>query len=69
MPTPTSSSAATRRGQIDPVRKWRLEQLVRAGYPEREAFLLSGLRDVDLHLAVRIRERGCPVATALRILL
>ena len=52
----------------DPVRQWRLEQLERAGYPSYDAQVLSGLTDVDLHLAIRLLGLGCPVATALRIL-
>lgn len=54
---------------VDPVRKWRFDELLRAGYPRREATLLSGVREVDLHEAVRLLEDGCPVETALRILL
>jgi hypothetical protein len=53
---------------IDSVRVWRLERLVAAGYPRHDALELSARTDVDLHLAVRLLERGCPVETALRIL-
>ena len=69
MATPTAPLAPPRVPRIDAVRLWRMDQLVRAGYPDREAFLISGVPDVDLHLAIRIREQGCPVETALRILL
>jgi hypothetical protein len=48
---------------------WRYEELLRAGYAEREAMLLADRADVDLHLAVELLRRGCPPATALRILL
>ena len=48
---------------------WRVEQLVRAGYGEVEALLLAELGDVDLHVAVDLLQQGCPVDTALRILL
>lgn len=48
---------------------WRYEELVRAGYREREAMVLADRADVDLHRAVRLVERGCPPKTALRILL
>ena len=40
-----------------------------AGYPRREAHELSELPDLDLHLAVRLLERGCTVETTLQILL
>ncbi len=56
-------------GVPDPVREWRLERLEQAGYPPDHARVLSGRRDVDLHLAVRLLQLGCPVETAVRILL
>jgi hypothetical protein len=48
---------------------WRIWVLDRAGYGEGDAVLLASVRDVDLHLAVDLLERGCPPGTALRILL
>jgi hypothetical protein len=48
---------------------WRYEELVRAGYSEREAMLVADRVDVDLHRAIALIESGCPVKTALRILL
>jgi hypothetical protein len=48
---------------------WRIWVLDRAGYGEDDAVLLASVRDVDLHLAVDLLERGCPPGTALRILL
>jgi hypothetical protein len=48
---------------------WRYEELVRAGYSEREAMLVADRVDVDLHRAVALVESGCPAKTALRILL
>ena len=51
------------------VELWRFAQLLRAGYGRRQAFLIAGRRDVDLHLAVDLLQRGCTVETALRILL
>jgi hypothetical protein len=53
----------------DPVRCWRLEELIRAGYSPHEALVLSGEAEVDLHLAVQLLARGCSTETALRILL
>jgi hypothetical protein len=55
--------------EADPVRRWRLQELRRAGYPLVDALVLSGRADVDLHLAVRLLEAGCPPETAVRILL
>jgi hypothetical protein len=48
---------------------WRYEELVRAGYSEREAMLVADRVDVDLHTAVQLIESGCPSTTAVRILL
>ena len=53
----------------DPVRRWRYDQLQRAGYPPSDARVLSARNDVDVHKAVKLLRDGCPVATALRILL
>ena len=55
--------------QRDPVRSWRAECLAAAGYSQLDAVTLAERRDVDLHTAVNLLERGCSVDTALRILL
>jgi hypothetical protein len=51
------------------VLRWRLEQLDRAGYDAGTALLVASQHDVDLHAATDLVRRGCPPATALRILL
>jgi hypothetical protein len=51
------------------VHQWRVETLERAGYDPKTAELLAGNPDVDLHFAADLLRRGCPEATALRILL
>jgi hypothetical protein len=51
------------------VELWRFAQLLRAGYGRRQASVIASRRDVDLHLAVDLLDNGCPVETALRILL
>jgi hypothetical protein len=53
----------------DPVRHWRLEALVKAGYPRTDALVLSQRADIDLHSAITLLEQGCPAETAMRILL
>jgi hypothetical protein len=50
------------------VLSWRFEVLFRAGYSRNQAFLLAR-RGADLHLATELLERGCPVETAMEILL
>jgi hypothetical protein len=50
------------------VLRWRFEVLFRAGYSRNQASLLAR-EGADLHRATALLERGCPVATALEILL
>jgi hypothetical protein len=47
---------------------WRIERLTAAGYPADAALVLALDREVDLHLAVSLLERGCAPDTALQIL-
>lgn len=49
--------------------RWRLEQLSSVGYGWASAIVLAANRDVDLHQAARLLRQGCPVDTAVRILL
>jgi hypothetical protein len=53
----------------DEVIGWRLEKLLEAGYEPRKARVLSRRRDIDLHQAVELLQRGCPHDLALSILL
>ena len=53
----------------DLVRRWRLQELVRAGYEPCDALVLSGQPQLDLHVAIDLVKRGCPPRTAVRILL
>ena len=48
---------------------WRAEELIRAGFDEFDALDLALERHVDLHRAIELVRRGCPPATAARILL
>lgn len=58
--------------ELDPeaelVRRWRVEELERAGYPPDDALLLAELRHVDLHGATSLLREGCSPELALRIL-
>ena len=49
--------------------RWRLDELLEAGYALDDALTLTTTPDLDLHLAVDLPRRGCPHATAVRILL
>ena len=58
-----------RKEEAERVRTWRLEELQRAGYERKMARTLAERADVDLHLATALLRSGCPVDTALRILI
>jgi hypothetical protein len=53
----------------DVVRRWRFEELLRAGYDIADAAELALRTEIDLHWAVSLVQRGCPSATATRIAL
>ncbi len=53
----------------DRVVHWRVQELRRAGYAEREAAKLAMRSDIDLHFAADLLTQGCSSKTALRILL
>ena len=55
--------------ESEAVFEWRLEELIRGGFPELIAIELAITPHVDLHAAVALRSRGCPPETAARILL
>lgn len=58
-----------RNNEAERVAHWRFASLRCAGYDGRSARTLARRRDVDLHLAADLLRAGCPVETALRILL
>jgi len=53
----------------DSVHRWRLEELVRAGYEPWDALILSRRPEIDLHTAIDLLKHGCPSRTAVRILI
>jgi len=57
------------RADDDVVRRWRFEELVRAGYTIPDALELALRADIDLHWAASLVRRGCPSSTAARIAL
>ena len=48
---------------------WRYTSLMHAGFPPEQAWKLANNAGVDVRLAERLLARGCPTATAVRILL
>jgi hypothetical protein len=55
--------------EAERVIRWRMEQLANAGYTWACAMVVAANRDIDLHRAVGLVRQGCPVETAVRILL
>ena len=55
--------------EAETVLRWRFDALVRSGYDAGEAMILASHVEVDLHRATDLVARGCPTATAIRILL
>ena len=49
--------------EVDVVRRWRFDELVRVGYGEEDALELAFHLDVDLHVATNLVRRGCPSST------
>jgi hypothetical protein len=58
---------AARRDSPSVVR-WRFDRLRDAGYDRNEASFVAKRVEIDLHAAVDLVSRGCPPATAVRIL-
>jgi len=48
---------------------WRFDALCRSGYDIDAAAIVASHVEIDLHDALHLASRGCPSATALRILL
>jgi hypothetical protein len=55
--------------ELERVEHWRAEELIRAGYSPTDALALAARHDIDLHLAVELLERGCPIDLAIDILI
>ena len=55
--------------EIELVEQWRAQSLLRVGYDSESAAVLAASHEVDLHYAMRLLERGCPLELALQILL
>ena len=49
--------------------RWRLVTLTAAGYDLDNAVVLASHVEIDLHDAAELARRGCPPATAVRILI
>ena len=55
--------------QAAQVLRWRLRSLAAAGYELDDAVVLASHVEIDLDDAADLVRRGCPSATAVRILL
>jgi hypothetical protein len=56
-------------GEATRILRWRLTTLAAAGYDLDDAVVIASNVEIDLHAAVELVRRGCPSATAVRILL
>ncbi len=65
----TTAVETVSRDEIELVETWRAEQLEMAGYGAQAANELALRHDVDLHVAIDLRTRGCSTELALQILL
>jgi hypothetical protein len=54
--------------EAERVERWRTSELMRVGFPGDDAIVLGARFDVDLHDAIALVQRGCPVDLAIRIL-
>ena len=54
--------------EAERVERWRTSELMRVGFPGDDAVVLAARFDVDLHDAIALVQRGCPVDLAIRIL-
>jgi hypothetical protein len=55
--------------EVEAILQWRFDVLVRSGYDIASALVLASHVELDLHRASALVRRGCPIETALKILL
>lgn len=60
--------AVLEKPEHDEVVRWRLGELLAAGYEREDALELALALRIDLHIAIDLPRRGCPHGTAVRIL-
>jgi hypothetical protein len=54
--------------ELERVERWRTAELMRVGFAGDDAIALAARTDVDLHQAIELVQRGCPLELAVRIL-
>jgi hypothetical protein len=54
--------------ELERVERWRTAELMRVGFAGDDAVVLAARTDVDLHEAIELVQRGCPIELAVRIL-
>jgi hypothetical protein len=64
----TTIAPPRREREREEVTAWRIERLRAAGYDPQASLVIALDRDIDLHRAVSLLERGCPSDLALQIL-
>lgn len=66
---PKSEPEEPEKISVDPVTGWRFGFLLGLGFEPDSALEMAFSRDVDLHRAEGLVSGGCPLETAVRILL
>ena len=54
---------------VDPTTNWRFDTLLEAGFSNLEAAAIAAKREIDLHRAVDMVQKGCDPSVAAAILL
>ncbi|HEY2310429.1 MAG TPA: hypothetical protein VGH46_04855 [Gaiellaceae bacterium] len=65
---PAAHEIETVETELERVERWRTSELMRVGFPGDDAVALAARTDVDLHEAIELVQRGCPLDVAIRIL-
>jgi hypothetical protein len=55
--------------ELERVERWRVDELMRAGFDPASAVTLASRFEIDLHRAIELLDRGCTLDLALKILL
>ena len=65
----TAAELQVPKDELDVVERWRVDELMRAGFDERGATQVATRTDIDLHRATDLLRNGCSPELALQILL
>ena len=55
--------------EVEAVLRWRFEEFIQLGYDVGSAVILASHVEVDLHEVANLLVRGCPLDTAMQIVI